>query len=80
MADRGIKVAEIRAVITEGETIAVYPDDDPYPSCLLLGFVRGRPIHVVLAYDSTTLTGIVVTVYIPDTGLWTDDFRTRRDR
>jgi len=34
----------------------------------------------VLAYDSTTLTGIVVTVYIPDTGLWTDDFRTRRDR
>jgi hypothetical protein len=80
MVDRGITVEEVRTVITEGEAIAVYPDDDPYPSCLLLGFVPGRPIHVVLAYDSTTLTGIVVTVYTPDPGLWTDDFRTRRDR
>ena len=80
MFAREISVEDVRMVITAGATIAEYPDDEPYPSCLLSGVVRERTIHVVLAYDSETLTGIVVTAYIPDPGFWSSDFRTRRDR
>ena len=38
------------------------------------------PIHVVLAYDEQTRCGYVVTVYVADPELWSDDFTTRRDR
>ena len=38
---------------------------------------RQRPIHVVLAYDPSTRTDIVVTAYEPDPELWNDDFKSR---
>lgn len=65
-------------VALRGEQIADYPDDSPYPSCLLLGFVRSRPVHVVLAHDTSTDTAVVVTAYEPDARLWSPDFRRRR--
>ena len=77
MLRRGIRVQWVSSVIVRGETVATYPDDRPYPSRLKLGFVDGQPIHVVVAYDATTHTSIVVTAYRPDPGLWGADFRTR---
>ena len=54
-------LAEEFGIITDGEVgeamespepLEEYPDDRPYPSCLLLGFTNaGRPLHVVGAYD-----------------------------
>jgi transcription elongation factor Elf1 len=54
-------VTEAFGVITDsegGEAVASaglveeYPDDRPYPSCLLLGLTgTGRPLHLVAAYD-----------------------------
>ena len=79
MFERSITVDEVRTVIAQGETITAYPDDRPYPSRLCLGVVRGRPIHVLLAYDIDTRIGYVVTTYIPDRNRWSDDFRTRRE-
>ena len=32
---RGIKAKDIRAVINNGEIIEQYPDDSPFPSCLI---------------------------------------------
>ncbi len=78
MFERSIAVDEVGTVIAQGELIKSYPDDRPYPSQLYLGVVRGRPIHVLLAYDIDTRTGYVVTAYIPNRSLWSDDFRTRR--
>ena len=80
MFAREIRTEEIRFVIENGEAIEQYPEDRPYPSHLLLGMVQGRPIHVVLAYDPESQIGYVVTTYIPDPELWSDDFRSRRDR
>jgi len=37
MARRNISAAEVRRVLTDGETIEEYPDDTPYPSRLVLG-------------------------------------------
>ena len=51
MFARNISVEDVAEVLREGDTIESYPDDKPYPSCLLLGQVRGRMLHVVAARD-----------------------------
>ena len=50
MFERGIGRDDALAVIAQGETIAEYADDKPYPSRLFLGSAGARPLHVVLAY------------------------------
>ena len=44
LIQRGITVSEVIEAIMTGEVIEDYPDDYPYPSCLLLG---GNKLHVV---------------------------------
>ena len=51
MFQRHITETEIREVIVQGEIIEDYPDDTPYPSCLVSGLANGRPLHFVLAYN-----------------------------
>lgn len=46
MAERGIREEDVDRVIAEGKEMESYPDDKPYPSRLLLGWVERRPIHV----------------------------------
>jgi hypothetical protein len=77
---RGIPVRSVRTVLANGDMIAEYADDRPFPSRLLPGFVDGCPIHVVVAYDEDTQTCIIVTAYRPETEFWSDDFRTRSQR
>jgi hypothetical protein len=78
MFERGISRDGVLAVIAQGETIAEYTDDRPYPSCLLLGFEQGKPLHVVVASDEAAGLCIAVTVYEPALEQWSADFRTRR--
>ena len=35
---------------------------------------------MVFAIDGENKTGIVVTAYVPDLHIWTDDFKSRRDK
>lgn len=44
----------------------------------MLGFVKGRPVHVVVARDPDASICTIVTAYIPDPRLWDDDFKFRR--
>ena len=78
MFERGISRDGVLAVIVQGETIAEYADDNPYPSRLLLGFVAAKPLHVVLASNEAASVCIVVTVYEPSVEQWNEDLRTRR--
>jgi Domain of unknown function (DUF4258) len=71
---------EVKTVIFSGEVIEENPDDTPYPSYLILDFLEGKAIHVVFSSDKATDTGYVVTAYIPDTNIWLDGFKTRRQR
>lgn len=75
---RRITHEEVKTVIAYGEIIDESPDDQPFPSYLLLDFVGNRAIHVVFSYDQETDTGYVVTTYIPDPEIWQSDFRTKR--
>lgn len=47
-------------------------------SCLILGYSRGRAIHVVCGWTSANILRII-TVYLPKPPKWLDD-RTRRLR
>ena len=78
MFERNISDQEVLKVIQDGEVIEEYPDDKPYPSMLILGFVDSHPIHVVLAVNEEENMGIVVTTYRPDPLLWENNFRRRK--
>jgi Domain of unknown function (DUF4258) len=75
---RRISREDVRAAITYGEILEEYPDDQPYPCCLILDYAGGIPLHVVFSHDPITHTCYVVTAYIPDPKIWSDDFQTRR--
>ena len=79
MAERQFSPDSIKAVIKEGTVIKEYPDDTPYPSRLILGYDGERPVHVVSAYNPKDDTEYVITVYEPDSQLWTSDFTERRN-
>ena len=80
MFQRGLGPDAVNAVISAGEIVADYPDDRPYPSRLLLGFVESRPLHVVVAWDAGTGTCIIVTAYEPQPEQWEPGFRKRREQ
>ncbi len=57
-----------------------YPDDTPYPSALVLGFVAARPLHVVVALDGAGPHAYIITVYEPHATRFEADWKTRRPR
>jgi hypothetical protein len=78
MFQRKITPEIINRVVLENNVIASYPNDQPYPSKLILGFANNLPVHVVVAMDQETREGIIVTVYQPDPLLWDESYRKRR--
>jgi hypothetical protein len=46
---RDIPPDSVMRILGEGEVIASYPDDVPFPSALILGHDGGEPVHVVVA-------------------------------
>jgi hypothetical protein len=54
-----------------------YPDDKPYPSFLLLGFINGNPLHIVIAKNETEKLCILVTAYFPDRTIWNSTFKSK---
>jgi len=77
MASRAVSEVEIRDVLENGKVIEERPDDVPCPPRVMLGWVRGRPIHVVATEGEEGET-VIVTVYEPEPDRWTDAFTRRR--
>lgn len=62
---------EVFASVLTGEIIEKYPDDKPYPSCLIYGKnLTNEPIHSVWVYNAETKAGVLITVYRPDPSRW----------
>ena len=72
---RGIKIKDIRNAVNNGEIIEQYPDDYPFPSCLILGKTYSNEwLHVVMS-DEGSMSRII-TAYYPDKEKWNDVFLT----
>ncbi len=78
MFERRIGVEDVRHILYEGEVIESYPDDTPFPSRLILGWLDNRPVHVVAADNNEENETVVITTYEPETRLWSRDFRRRK--
>ena len=75
--ERGITINDIKAAVASGEIIEVYPDDKPFPSCLICGKSAKRIyVHVVLSTNERLIN--IITAYYPDTDKWENDFKTRK--
>lgn len=62
---------EIYDSVIQGEIIEDYPNDKPYPSCLIFGkSLKHQSIHSVWAYNSISKWVVLITVYKPDSNLW----------
>jgi hypothetical protein len=73
-----LTLEQIYTTVVRGEIIEDYPDDMPYPSCLILGYtLASQPVHSVWAYNAENQFAVLITVYRPDPNLWID-FRERR--
>jgi hypothetical protein len=78
MFERHITEEDVSTVLNNGIIIEDYPNDTPYPSRLILGWCGGRPVHTVVAYNAEDDEDIIVTVYEPESTLWTPDFERRK--
>ena len=78
MFQRRISEDDGKHVLTTGQVIEDYPDDTPYPSCLILGWSSGCPLHVVAAYNAGDEETIVITAYVPDPERWHAGFEVRK--
>lgn len=64
---------EIFISVVNGKILENYPDDKPFPSCLVLGRnIKNEPIHSVWAYNPENNWVVLITVYRPDPLRWID--------
>lgn len=79
LRQRGIRAKDVKNCIMTGEIIEQYPDDFPYPSCLIFGYsVEEKILHVVASDEGTGSR--IVTAYFPDNIKFENDLKTRRER
>jgi len=77
--ERGIHPSDVKHCIMTGEIIEQYPDDYPYPSCLVLGIaVNNRYLHIVVGLCDNAI--FFITAYYPSSEKWEYDLKTRREK
>lgn len=75
---RNIRMIDIKSGLYNGEIIEQYPDDFPFPSCLISGMTNdNRHIHIVMSDEGNASR--IITAYIPAIDKWEPDFKTRKE-
>ncbi|MBR4754643.1 MAG: DUF4258 domain-containing protein [Lachnospiraceae bacterium] len=78
-SERGISLNDVCESINSGEIIEQYPDDYPFPSCLILGItIHNQYIHVVVSMNENVI--YLITAYLPNSDKWESDWKTRKER
>ena len=76
---RGITEREVIIGIINGEIIEEYPNDYPYPSCLIWSNVlMEKIIHIVVGICDEYIR--IITVYIPNETKFEANFKIRRGK
>ena len=79
LQERGILLGDVMAAIDNGEIIEEYPEDYPFPSCLILGSsVQGDLLHTVVSLNDGLI--YLITAYFPDPEAWEPDLKTRKEQ
>jgi hypothetical protein len=76
MFERNVFTHNLITIISLGEIIEEYPDDEPCPSVLIMGFIDAVAYHTVIAICRDHIR--VITVYIPEEDKWIE-YRKRRN-
>ena len=75
---RGIKARDVKNAVQTGEIIEQYPDDYPFPSCLIVGYDEtGKCLHVCMSDEGSASR--IITAYYPDEDKWSDDYKIRKE-
>jgi hypothetical protein len=81
MEQRVIDEETAAIVVERGEVIEdTHHAGRGLPTRVYFDRVDGRPVHVVVAYESVEARGLVITVYEPTLDRWMPGFRERRRR
>ena len=76
---RGISRKDVIRVISNGKIIENYPDDRPYPSCLILGSGESnQQIHVVCGTDGNVVK--IITAYYPSNEKFDSSREKRKEK
>jgi hypothetical protein len=73
----GLTITEIESALADCQVIETYPEDPRGESCLALGFVKNRPVHLVCGRNRAGRL-VLVTVYIPSMPKWKDPYTRNR--
>lgn len=77
MQDRLINRSDVINCILSGKIIENYPNDSPFPSCLIFGYaINNKILHVVGNNNNTEI--YIITAYYPDNIKFHDALKTRR--
>ena len=75
MFERNVSTDDLITIISSGEIIEEYPDDEPCASVLIMGSIEAVVYHTVIAVCTDHIR--VITVYIPEENKWIE-YRRRR--
>lgn len=77
LKERGILIHDVQNALKSGEIIEHYPNDYPFPSCLVFGIsCGGRIMHVCCGIGNNKIW--IITAYFPTTDKWENDLKTRK--
>ena len=77
LEQRNITEDDIESALNNGEIIEQYPDDYPWPSCLILGYSNNHPLHICMGSNGDAAK--LITAYWPDPKKWSADFKQRKE-
>ena len=78
LRQKNIKYSDVKNAILTGDIIEEYPDDFPYPSCLISGFGKRERVHLHTVVGINIPSLWIITAYYPTTDKWYDDYKPRR--
>lgn len=75
----GLRKSQVEDALKDCVLVEDYPIvGRPLPDCLVLGFIKENPIHVVAALDEDFDRIFIITVYRPSVERWADGWKKRK--
>src|SRR5665213_836671 len=78
LAERGLPQRAVLQVLLSGDRIRDYTEDRPFPSALFMGYIDGKPLHVVVSFGEMNRRALIITAYEPSVDIFESDYRTKK--